>query len=192
MNTKRAVRVAGAGLVATGVFLAALLVFGATVFFGLLDFSPDADTGARWVVALVVLALIAVGGTLPARALGAGWRRSLATSGVTMVALALVAPSLLSNAEGLFVLFYLFAFVAPAFIAIAASVGNGLSFTGLASMAAVATLFFFVPRLTGWILLPGINEASVALVEGVAMVAVGWALLPALAGLFQRRPDEAE
>jgi hypothetical protein len=192
VNTKRAVRVAGAGLVATGVFLAALLVLGATVFFGLLDFSPGADTGVRWAVTLVVLALIAVGGALPAHALGAGWRRSLATSGVTMVALALVAPSLLSNAEELFLLFYLFAFVAPAFIAATASVGNGLSFTGLVSMAAVAALFFLVPRLTGWILLPGVDETSVALVEGVAMVAAGWALLPALAGLFQRRPDEAE
>jgi len=104
----------------------------------------------------------------------------------------LVTPSLLSNAEGLFVLFYLFAFVAPAFIAIAASVGKGLSFAGLASMAVVAALFFLVPRLTGFFLLPGVSEVSAAVLQGTTMVAVGWALLPALAGLFQRRPDEAE
>ena len=191
MNTKRAARAAGSGLVATGVFLAALLIFGTAVLFGL-GFSPGADTDVWRVVTLAfVIALIAVGGALPARALGAGWRRSLLVSAITVGTLALATPFLLSNAEGLFVLFYLFAFVAPAFIAIAASVGKGLSFTGIASMVAVATLSFVVPRLTGWILLPGVSEVSAAVLQGTAMVATGWALLPALAGLFQRRPDEA-
>ena len=101
-------------------------------------------------------------------------------------------PSLVANAEGLFVLFYLFAFVAPAFITIAASVGNGLSFAGLVSIAVVAALFFLVARLTGFFLLPGVSEVSAALLQGTTMVAVGWALLPALAALFQRPPDEAE
>ncbi len=187
MNTKRAARAAGAGLAATGVFLAALLVLGAAVFFGL-DFSFDA--GLWWVVALVVFVLITVGGALPARALGAGWRRSLVASGIVAGVLAVATPPLLSNAEGLFVLFCLFAFVAPAFIAIVASAGKGLGFAGVASVAVVATLAFLVPRLVGWVLLPGVSEVNAAFLQGTVMVAAGWALLPALAGLFQRRRDE--
>ncbi len=184
MNTKRAAQAAGAGLAATGVFLAALLVLGTAVFFGL-DFSLD--SGLWWVVALVVFVLIAVGGALPARALGAGRRRSLAASGLVVGALALATPPLLSNAEGLFVLFCLFAFVAPAFIAIVASAGNGLGFAGVVSVVVVAAIAFLVPRLTGWILLPGISEVNAAFIQGTVMVAAGWALLPALVGLFQRR-----
>ncbi len=191
LNARRAVRAVGAGLVATGVFLAALLVFGAAVFLGL-DFSADATTDAWWVVTLViVLTLVVTGGALPARALGARWWRSLLLSGIAMGTLALLTPSLLSNGEELFVLFYLFSFVTPAFIAIAASAGNGLSFAGLASVVTVAALFFLVPRLTGWILLPGLTEINSAFLQGAAMLAAGWALLPALVGLFQRRPDEA-
>ncbi len=174
---------------ATGVFLAALLILGAAAFLGL-DFSLDA--GVWWIVALVASVLIAAGGALPARALGAGWRRSLATSGVVVGVLALAAPFLFSNAEGLFVLFCLFAFAAPALIAIVASAGNGLGFVGLAAVAVVAGLSFLVPRLAGWILLPGVSEVNAAFLQGTLMVAAGWTLLPALAGLFQRRrPDEA-
>ena len=192
MNTKKAARAAAAGLVATGIFLGTLLIFGAAVFFGL-GFSTGADTDVWRVLTLVVVfTLIAAGGALPARALGAGWRLSLILSAVTTGSLALATPPLVANAEGLFVLFYLFAFVAPAFITIAASVGNGLSFAGLASIAVVAALFFLVARLTGFFLLPGVSEVSAALLQGTMMVAVGWALLPALAALFQRPPDEAE
>ena len=188
MNTKRAARAAGAGLLATGVFLVAFLIFVAVVF----GLGLSTDPGVWWLVALVVVAvLIAVGGALPARALGAGWGRSLVSSGVVVGGLALAAPSLFSNAEGLFVLFCLFAFAAPAFIAVAASVGNGLGFAGMASMAVVATLSFLAPRLTGWILLPGVSEVNGAFLQGTVMVAAGWALLPALAGLLQRRPDVA-
>ena len=184
MNTKRAAQAAGAGLAATGVFLAALLVLGTAVFFGM-DFSLD--SGLWWVVAIVVFVLIAVGGALPARALGAGRRRSLVASGLVVGALALATPPLLSNAQGLFVLFGLFAFVAPAVIAVVASAGNGLGFAGVVSVVVVATVAFLVPRLTGWILLPGISEVNAAFVQGTVMVAAGWALLPALVGLFQRR-----
>ena len=184
MNTKRAAQAAGAGLAATGVFLAALLVLGMAVFFGM-DFSLD--SGLWWVVAIVVFVLIAVGGALPARALGAGRRRSLVASGLVVGALALATPPLLSNAQGLFVLFGLFAFVAPAVIAVVASAGNGLGFAGVVSVVVVATVAFLVPRLTGWILLPGISEVNAAFVQGTVMVAAGWALLPALVGLFQRR-----
>lgn len=192
MNTNRAARAAGAGLVATGVFLAALLILGAGVFWGLLELSPNAGTGVGLVAALVfVVALIVVGGALPARALGVGWWRSLMVSAAVVGVLALATPYLAANAEGLFVLFYLFAFVAPALIAIAASVRNGLSLVGLAFVVVVAALFFLVLRLTGFLLLPGMAEASAAFVQATVMVAVGWALLPALAGLFQRRPDEA-
>jgi hypothetical protein len=191
VNTKKATRAAGAGLVATGMFMAALLVLGVAVFFGL-DFSSNTGTGAgRIVVLVVVLVLGAAGGVLPARALGAGWWRSLLVSGIAVGALALAAPLLLATAEGLFVLFYLFALVAPAFVAIAASVGNGLSLAGLASVVAVAALFFLVLRSIGFFLLPVITETSAALVEGTAVVAAGWVLLPALVGLFQRRQDEA-
>lgn len=189
MDTKKAMRAAGAGLVATGVFLAALLILGGAVFLRL-AFSPGTNVWQTVVIAIVVT-MLAVGGALPARALGAGWVRAIAASGVAVAALALATPSLVSNAEGLFVLFYLFAFIAPAFITITASVGNGLSTVGLVSIIAVATLSFLVPQLAGWILLPGVSEVSSALVEGTAMVAVGWALLPALAGLFQRRYNEA-
>jgi len=184
VNTKRAAQAAGAGLAATGVFLAALLVLGMAVFFGM-DFSLD--SGLWWVVAIVVFVLIAVGGALPARALGAGRRRSLVASGLVVGALALATPPLLSNAQGLFVLFGLFAFVAPAVIAVVASAGNGLGFAGVVSVVVVATVAFLVPRLTGWILLPGISEVNAAFVQGTVMVAAGWALLPALVGLFQRR-----
>jgi hypothetical protein len=184
VNTKRAAQAAGAGLAATGVFLAALLVLGTAVFFGM-DFSLD--SGLWWVVAIVVLVLIAVGGALPARALGAGRRRSLVASGLVVGALALATPPLLSNAQGLFVLFGLFAFVAPAVIAVVASAGNGLGFAGVVSVVVVAAVAFLVPRLTGWILLPGISEVNAAFVQGTVMVAAGWALLPALVGLFQRR-----
>jgi hypothetical protein len=184
VNTKRAAQAAGAGLAATGVFLAALLVLGTAVFFGM-DFSLD--SGLWWIVAIVVFVLIAVGGALPARALGAGRRRSLVASGLVVGALALATPPLLSNAQGLFVLFCLFAFVAPAVIAVVASAGNGLGFAGVVSVVVVAAVAFLVPRLTGWILLPGISEVNAAFVQGTVMVAAGWALLPALVGLFQRR-----
>lgn len=191
MNNKRAARAAGAGFAATGVFLAALIALGGAVLVGLLNFSPGASTDVRLVVALIVVfAMIVVGGALPARALGAGWQRSLLASGVAMGPLALATPTLLSTGGELFVLFYLFAFVVPAFVAVVASVGHGLSLAGLASMVAVAALFYVVIRLIGFFLLPGLDPASAALAEGTAMVATGWALLPALAGLFQRRPDE--
>ncbi len=188
MNRKRAVRAAGAGLVATGIFLASLLIIGAAVFFGFLAFSPGAGTGIWWVVVpAVVVVLIVVGAALPARALGAGWWRSLMVSGVAVGILALVTPFLAANAEGLFVLFYLFAFVTPAFIAVAASAGNGLSLTGLASVVALTVLSFLAIRLIGFSLLPDADDpASAAFVQGTVMVAIGWALLPALAGLFQR------
>lgn len=186
VNTRKAVRAAGAGFLATGIFLAAVLILGAAVFLGLLDFSTG--TGLWWILALVVVvALIVVGAALPARALDAGWWRSLMASGVTLGVLALLTPLLVANAEGLFVLFCLFAFVAPALIAVAASASNGLSLTGLATVTAVAALFFLAPRLTGFLLLPGVTETSAAFVQGTVMVAAGWALLPALAGLFQSR-----
>lgn len=190
MNTKKAMRAAGAGLVATGVFLAALLILGGAVFLRL-AFSPGTNTTVwQTVVIATVVIMLAVGGALPAHALAAGWVRSIAASSIAVAALALATPSLVSDAEGLFVLFYLFAFIAPAFITITASVGNGLSIAGLASIAVVVALSFLVPQLAGWILLPGVSEVSSALVEGTAMVAVGWALLPALAGLFQHRYSE--
>lgn len=174
---------------ATGVFLAALLILGAAVFFGFLAFSPGGGTGIWWVVVpAIVVVLSILGAALPARALGAGWWRSLTTSGVAVGVLALVTPFLSANAEGLFVLFYLFAFVMPAFIAVAASAGNGLRLAGLASVLVLAALFFLVVRLIGFSLLPDADDpASAAFVQGTVMVAVGWALLPALAGLFQYR-----
>lgn len=176
---------------ATGIFLAALLLLGAVVFFGLLEFSPDAGMGSWLVAGLLVVVLVILGGALPARALGAGWWWSLMASGIAVGALALVTPYLAANAEGLFVLFYIFAFVAPALISLAASMGNGLSLAGLVSVVAVAALFFLVLRLIGFLPLPGVDVTSSAFTQGTLMVAVGWALLPALAGLFQRRPDEA-
>jgi hypothetical protein len=189
VDTKKAMRAAGAGLVATGIFLAALLILGGAVFLRL-AFSPDANAWQTVVLAIMVT-MVAVGGALPGRALGAGWVRAIAASGVAVAALALATPSLVSSGEGLFLLFYLFAFIAPAFITIAATVGKGLSIAGLVAIATVAALSFLVPQLAGWILLPGVSEVSSALVEGTAMVAVGWALLPALAGLFQRRYNGA-
>ena len=168
--------------------MAALIAAGGAAFLGLVNFSLGSGVDVWLVVVLAVaFVLIVAGGALPARALGAGWLRSLSASGVAVAVLALVTPTLLSGGEELFLLFYFFAFVAPAFVAIAASVGNGLSLAGLGSVVAVAALFFILIRLIGFFLLPGLDEASAALIEGTVVVAIGWALLPALIGLFQRR-----
>lgn len=186
MNTRRAARVAGAGFAATGVFLAALVVLGAAIFLGF-----DVSSGAG--LALIsgpVVVLIVAGGALPARALGAGWAYSLAVSGIAVGLLALATPYLSSSFSGLFALFFLFALAAPAFVAVAAAAANGLSFAGLASVIAVVAAAFVAIRYVGFVLLPGVAEASFALIEGTVIVATGWALLPALVALFQRRPHE--
>lgn len=172
---KRGAWAAGAGLAATGVFFVAFVALVAGAFFSI---NRDAAPFAVAIVAATVL--IVAGGALPARALGAGWRRSLLISAASTAGppLSLLLSSLDDTVRS--VLLYIFAFASPAIVVIVA--GDGMGFTGTVFVAALAALLILA--FLAWSYLwPGVARSGDLTL--FAKVIAGWTMLPALAGLLQ-------
>lgn len=177
---KRGVWAAGAGLAATGVFFAAFVVLVAGMFFSI------NRSALPFTIAIVIAtALIVAGGALPARALGAGWRRSLLISGFATAGppLSLLFSTLDDTVRS--VMLYVFAFAAPAIVALVASMRGGLDFTGITFVVGFAALL--VLAFLSWSSLrPGGTQSGDLTL--FAKVLTGWVLLPALTGVLQRQP----
>lgn len=180
MNYRRTAIAAGAGAAGVVTICAGLSV----IFFiaihnaSFLAFGGGETTAAQWLLMLTIPpALVSVGGALPARALGAGWRQSV------LIALAAHAVAILMLA-GMLILepfddlgLYLAAIFIPAAtltVLLAAHYGDvSIGATGLVAVIATAAILLLM-----WLLLPHFAVA-------IALSILAWTLLPAISVLIQ-------
>lgn len=169
----------GFGFISLAFFTVAFIVFIFAAFIGNTGsfFSSGEPTTGGYIGMFVLSPVIAAfGAALPARALGAGWLRSLLASAIAVVAFIW---SFLQESELLLVIATA---LAPTVVVLVASAGSGIGMTGVLAVLAASAVILIVVTL-------GFAVGGEAVL--VAFF-TGWVVLPAVAGLFQPRRDGEE
>lgn len=152
--------------------------------FGIGFFSSPSPTLTPWLAfpgILICLALMAFGAALPARALGAGWGRSLAVglALALLIVLYVVALAFLSDLPRLYLsLLYLSLLTLPAMVCAVAVARQGVSaWPAVAAVCIGAVVLWLAASL-----MPPDSLDPLA-ASTVVLVAASWPVLPAVAAL---------
>lgn len=190
MNWGQVTIAAGAGAAALVVLVgggyAAFSLFATQFGIGFFS-SPPSPTLTPWLALpgiLICLTLMAFGAALPARALGAGWGRSLLAVGLALallIVLYVMALSFLSDRPRLYLsLLYLSLMAVPTMVCAVAVARQGVpAWPTVAAVCIGAVLLWLAASLTP----PDSLDPLAASTAGLVLVAASWPVLPAVAAL---------